>query len=195
MKYTIYDLKSGKIDKLIICPGSELEFQYEAKTQGSINGFIADSVFYINTETLEPTPIPTQDSPDTIFDWATKQWYDPRTLEDLKDAKWAQVKAAREAAIDAALPTPYGTFDSDASARTSITDAVLMLQSLAALGQPTTVDFTLADNSVVTLTTAEMVNVGLLLGQKVQAAYAAARALRAQIEASTTPAEVAAVAW
>lgn len=129
------------------------------------------------------------------WDDSTMEWVDTRTLQDLKDAKWGQIKAAREAAIDAPLSTPFGDFDSDERAQKSITDAVLMLQSLESLGTPGTIDFTLFDNSVVTLDTAQMVQVGLLLGQKVQAAYTLARALRLQIDAATTPAEVAAVVW
>lgn len=117
------------------------------------------------------------------------------TLAQLKEAQWATIKAAREAAIDAPLVTPYGTVDSQAKDRTNITDAILLLQTLEAAGTPTTIDFTLADNTAVTLTTAQMVNIGLLLGQKVQAAHGQARARRAQIDAATTKAEVEAVVW
>jgi hypothetical protein len=139
--------------------------------------------------------MPAQPSGAHVFDWTTKQWVDPRTLKDLQDARWEIIKAARAAYIDAPLSTPHGTFDSDASARTSITDAVLMLKSQEDLGQAGTIDFTLADNSVVTLTTSQMVEVGLLLGQKIQQAYTTSRARRAAIEAATTPAEVDAISW
>lgn len=120
---------------------------------------------------------------------------DMRSLQDFKDAQWTAIKQARAAAIDAPLVTPYGTFDSNVAARTSITDAVLMLQTLEGLSQPTTIDFTLADNQVVTLTTAQMVQVALLLGQQVQAAYGRARDLRVQIEAAPDPATVDLIIW
>lgn len=139
--------------------------------------------------------VPVQPDPAQRWGWGTKTWYDPRTLQDRKDAKWEAIKVSRASLIDAPLLTPYGTFDSDASARTSITDAVLMLKSMEDMGQAGTIDFTLANNSVITLTTAQMVEVGLLLGQKVQQAYTTSRARRVQIEAATTPAEVEAVAW
>lgn len=116
-------------------------------------------------------------------------------LQDHQAAKWLQVKQARESAINAPLATPYGTFDAHAKARASITDAVLLLQALSAQGTPQTIDWTLADNTVVTLTTAQMAEVGVLLGQQVQAAYAQARSLRLQIDTSTTPQEVALVVW
>lgn len=130
-----------------------------------------------------------------VFDWPTHQWIDPRSLAEHKDAKWEEVKAAREAAINAPLVTPHGTFDSGPSDRTNITDAVLMAQTLAALGQPVAIDFTLADNAVATLNAAQMVEVGLYLGAKVQAAYATARTLRGAIEAATTIAQVQAIHW
>lgn len=117
------------------------------------------------------------------------------SLDTAKMRKWAQIKQARAGAIDAPLATPYGVFDCVASVKTNITDAVLMMQTLAAMGQPITVDFTLFDNSVVTLTTTQMVTVGLLLGQKSQLAYNRARVLREQIDAATTLSELEAVSW
>lgn len=122
-------------------------------------------------------------------------WHDPRTLDDLKAARWAQIKAVRAAAIDAPLATLYGRFDCGPADRTNITDAVALLQTLAAAGTPTTVTFTTADNVAVTLTLAQMVHIGLLLGQRVQAAYATARALRAQIDAAQAADDLAAIHW
>lgn len=123
------------------------------------------------------------------------EWHDPRTLDDLKAARWAVVKTARAAAIDAPLSTPYGTFDCGPADRTNITDAIALLQTLAAAGTPTTVTFTTADNGAVVLTTADMVHIGLLLGQRVQAAYATARSLRAQIDAAQAADALAAIHW
>ena len=139
--------------------------------------------------------IPERPSQHHVWDWGTKAWMDPRTLDDLKAAKWVQIKAAREAAIKAPLVTPYGTFDADADARANITDTILLLQTMEAMGQPGEVDFTLEDNTVLTVTTAQMVMVGLLLGQQVQGAYNTGRLLRGDIKAASTAEEVAAIAW
>lgn len=138
---------------------------------------------------------PERTSPIHYWDAPGKQWVDHRTLNQVKDAQWSFVKSARQAAIEAHLVTPFGTFDADQSSQKAITDSVLMLQTLASIGQPTTIDFTLADNSTVTLDTTQMVTVGLLLGQQTQVAHAQARTLRTQIEAATTIAEVEAVTW
>ena len=135
--------------------------------------------------------------PSPLHKWINKKggWEDPRTVQDFKDAKWGSIKESREAAINAPLLTPYGTFDSDPKSRQNITDAILMLKSLEDLGSPTTIDFTLADDTARTLTTAEMVMVGLLLGQKIQAAHAQARALRGALDLATTKEEVEAITW
>jgi len=130
-----------------------------------------------------------------VFNYTTKQWEDPRTLDDLKAAQWAKIKAAREAAINAPLETPYGTVDSGPDDRGNITDAVMLLQTMESLGTPITIEFTMFDNTPITLTTAQMVHIGLLLGQKVQAAYVRSQACRAAINAATTKEEVEAVVW
>jgi hypothetical protein len=120
---------------------------------------------------------------------------DLRTLEQRKAERWEQIKLARTAAINAPLVTPYGTFDADPASRQNITDAILMVQTLDQLGEPSSIDFTLADNSVVTLTVSEMVDVGLRLGAQVQAAHATSRVLRGQLDAATTAEAVDSVHW
>lgn len=138
---------------------------------------------------------PAQPSAHHTWDRIAKVWADVRTMEQRKREKWAQIKASRAAMLDAPLATPFGVFDSDAAARTSITDAMLLAQTLAGLGTPAVTTFTLADNSSVDLDTAAMVTVGVLLGQKVQSANAISRALRVDIEAANSPQQLAAVTW
>lgn len=138
---------------------------------------------------------PVRPSPVHVFCWDSKMWVDPRSLSDVRATRWADVKLARYAAVTAPIVTEHGTFDASLVAQKSITDAILMLQTLEFLGTPQTIDFTLSDNTTATLTTAQMVQVGLALGAQTQAAYATARGLRAQIEAATTIAEAEVVVW
>lgn len=155
---------------------------------------VAGEDYYI-TATANIAATPARPSPNHAWDWATHSWQDMRALETVKESTWAAMKLAREATIDAPLATPYGAVDSKAKDRTNITDAVLLLQTLAAIGQPTTIDFTMADNTTVTLDTTQMVTVGLLLGQKVQTAHSRARVLRAAIDDATTIAQLEALTW
>ena len=112
-------------------------------------------------------------------------------IEAEKATKWELMKLARSAALDAPMATPYGTFDCDAASRKNITDAVLMSQ----FATPFSIDYTLADNTTATLDAAAMANVGLLLAQKVQNAYAIGRTLRAAIEAAPTVEALEQITW
>lgn len=132
-----------------------------------------------------------------IWDFASRTWINPRTLPVLKLIKWEEIKALRELAIEAPFATPFGTFDGDSKARKDITDTIMLMQNAESFGMgPQTTDFTLADNSVaVGLTTAQMVQVGLLMGAKVKAAYDRGRVLREQIDAAQTKEELSAITW
>lgn len=139
-----------------------------------------------------PVSMPASPGPNYVFDYSAKQWSDPRSLVDVRAATWAAVKASRDAAINAPLVTPRGTFDSDDRARANIGGSVALAQTL---GTAFSAVYTLADNSAVTLDAAAMVSVGIAMGMKVQAAFATGRTLRAQIDAAATPAALALIAW
>ena len=138
-------------------------------------------------------------SPGASFIWDTqsKEWRDPRTLDDLKAAKWEEIRAAREAAKTAPLmDTPFGTFDTDKAGVENITWALQGLNAAAQIGAaPDTIRWTLADNSVIDLTRLQLDQVGLLLMQRGNTAHEKARALRDQINAATTREAVEAIVW
>lgn len=134
---------------------------------------------------------PHQPAPHNIFNWHTKQWEDPRTVQELKRNKWRDIKEAREAAINAVLITPYGMFDSDAKSRATITGAVLM----ASLYSEFSIDWTLADNTLRTLNAQEMISVGMYLSSHTSLNYQKGRRLRIELEAALTIKEVASISW
>lgn len=140
-------------------------------------------------------PFPEQPSPSHTWDWATKTWADVRTIEQVREDKWDQFKAARTALFNAPMQTPYGLFDSDPQSRAFIESTVVLLQSMANIGQPGTVNFVLFDNSRVELGLEEMVNVGLMLGAKIQQGFNIAGDLRDALDAATTIEEVQAINW
>jgi hypothetical protein len=116
-------------------------------------------------------------------------------IEGARVRKWAEMKAIRQAIFDAPLVTPYGTFDSDARGREGIKEAVLLANNLTALGLDTPIRFTLADDTRPEFTAAEIVQVGLLLAQKVQGAYDTGDTLRQAIDAAATIEAVNAITW
>jgi len=129
------------------------------------------------------------------YDINSHEWIDPRTLDQVKLQQWNVIKNARELAIVSPLSTPYGTFDASTVSQKSITDAILLLQTLEQLGTPSTIDFTLATNETVTLTTAQIVQVGLLLGTRTQQLFAHGRLKRDLLIAATTIADVEQIVW
>lgn len=125
------------------------------------------------------------------FNWQTKQWEDPRTLQDFREAQWATIKQARTNAEYVGFTWDGSTFDSDAISQNRITGAV----TLAQMSPEFTIGWVLADNSVRTLNQMDMLQVGGALGQHVAAIFAKAAGLRAQIEAATTREAVELVVW
>jgi hypothetical protein len=126
------------------------------------------------------------------WDNAAMAWIDVRTLDEAKADQWAAIKAAREAAEYGGFAWDGSMFDSDANSQSRIQGGVQLANTV---GSTFSIDWTLADNTVRTLSAADMVNVGLALGQHVETQFSKARTLRAQIEAATTAAEVVAVNW
>lgn len=116
-------------------------------------------------------------------------------LARAKDEKRAEIKAARQAAIDAPLQTQWGTFDSDKTARDNIANTVQLLDKLAERGMPSDTTFGLAGGARITMTREDMGTVGLMLGAKVQAAYDRAGQLMDAIDAATTTEEVGSIQW
>lgn len=123
------------------------------------------------------------------WDPLVEQWV--IALSDAKADRWATIKAARAAAEFGGFSWGGSAFDSDALSQSRVMGAV----QLAQLDPGFTIAWTLADNSVRILNAQDMVAVGVALGQHVAVQHEKARALRAQIEAAQTAAEVAAVTW
>lgn len=189
--YIIYN-SQGRILRLVICDDITIQLR---PGEDYIEGNVDTAKYYVDVATKTFVEFPPQPNKYCIWDWTLHTWVDPRTLQDYKDEKWSEIKRDRDAAINAPLSTPYGVFDADANSRANIANAVLYLQTLEQQGTPGTIDWTLADNTTITLNYAEMSSVGLLLGQRTNAAYDTGRALRTQIDAATTIAEVEAIHW
>jgi hypothetical protein len=147
-------------------------------------------------ESLAWVSKPPQPSRDHRWDPATKSWLNstpPLTLDQLKAARWEAMKAERTRAEAAPFTWNGLVFDADVQRVTGAATGAMLAQLT---GSPFAVDWTLADNSVVTLDAAEMTQVGMALLQHVEAAHSRARALRTLIFTNAaTPEEVAAITW
>ena len=126
-----------------------------------------------------------------VWDAAQIQWIDSRDLAAKKDAKWEQIKAARAAAEYGGFTWDGSTFDSDLASQQKIMGSA----QLASLITGYSVDWTLADNTVRSLTASDMTSVGEALGQHVNTQYVHARTLRQQIADAQTSQELESIVW
>jgi Domain of unknown function (DUF4376) len=141
-------------------------------------------------------PAPAADELRTwAWDEATRRWVAVPTLAALKLAARDRIKAAREAAISAPKLTSFGTFDATLEARSNIAAVVAMAQTAEKLGLPSSVSFTLADNTRPEFTLAQIESAALQVGAQVQAAYDHADELFQQIEAAADAAALASINW
>jgi hypothetical protein len=172
----------------------------------------------VDIETVPPDPLPTDDfglplpwypplvgyqppAPDDtdLQTWAwdeeIERWVASPTLAALRLARWSQVKVQRAASEFGGFAWDGSAFDSDEMSQARIIGAVQMAVLAAAAEQPFAIDWTLQDNTVRTLSGADMIAVGLALGTHVATAHTIARALRDAIEAAATAEELEAIEW
>lgn len=145
---------------------------------------------YMNGSTY--VPLPAAPSDNHVFNWVTKEWEDPRTLQDHKDAKWEAMKAARDAAERSTFTWNGHTVDADMARLNGAATSVMIAQ---AQGYNYSDTWTLADNSTLSVTGSDILSMGLALAAHVSACHAHGRALRQQILDCTTKEQVDAIEW
>lgn len=118
-----------------------------------------------------------------------------QTLDQAKLRRWSEIKSIRTSVEFGTFTCNGNVFDGDQTAQPRIIGAVQLANMAIATSQPFSVDWTLHDNSVVTLSATDMVAVGQALATNVVYAHTVGRSLRAAIEAAVTVAEVQAVQW
>lgn len=137
-------------------------------------------------------PLPEKPSSIHEFNWITKQWEDPRTLQDLKDAKWEAIKLARAAHETGTFQWNGHTIDADMARLNGAATSVMIAQ---AAGYTYSDVWTLADNTTIPVTGQDIFAMGLALAAHVSACHAQGRALRQLIYSRTTKEEVDAITW
>jgi hypothetical protein len=135
-------------------------------------------------------PVPYDGTDLTLWVWfwdkPTKRWTRRPRLKKLQLDRWLEIKAQRDAEIDAPLDTAWGLFDHDGPARSAIATTAA---ACAATGQA--VSYTLADNSQVTLSPAQIASVAAASHARLQAARGRANVLRQAIAEARRAADLA----
>ena len=128
-----------------------------------------------------------------VFDAATGVY-----LPDLPAARVRQralINAARDAAQDGGCDTPSGRFDSAPRSREFLNGAALAATLAGMNSQPFTINWTLANNSVVTLDGPQIIAAGLAVAAWVDSVHQRAVVLKSRIDAAETTAAISAIVW
>ena len=125
------------------------------------------------------------------FDYISKTWVDPHTLEEHKTAQWALIKAARDEAEFGGFTWDGSVFDSDPVSQARIQGAVL----LATNNPDFVVDWTLADNTVRRLAANDLSALSQALGEHMTLQHSRARDARALLDQATTLSEVQSISF
>ena len=190
-RYVISDAITGAIRRVTVCADANASVQALAGEVATPSESADPALHYIQNGA--PIAYPAKPSPFSTWDGA--RWVDPRPLAQAKADRWAAMKTLRATDLTAPLATPWGVVDATDEAQFNIVKRILMLNNLPLAQLPATLKFTLADNTDATVTPAQMVQIGLLLGQQAEAAFTRGRAVRAAINAAATAVEVEAIKW
>lgn len=125
-------------------------------------------------------PAPVVAYRDDAADW--RQKVQPN-LDQLKTAKHNAINDLKNTKQDTPAPTPFGAVDNDDSSKIKINGAVTMAMLAVQQGQPFSVDWTMADNSVQTFNSTQMMQMGEAAGQYISQVHDHARDLKAQVDA------------
>lgn len=119
------------------------------------------------------------------------EWEDVRPFDQQKSYKWERAKSERNNQEFGPFAWSGYTFDGDEPAQRRINLATMGAQAALIAGDAAwSVDWTLADNTSLTLSASDMIGVANALGANIAQAHATARAKRQQIEQATTNGEL-----
>lgn len=149
-------------------------------------------VAYTEQELITKANIPSRFH---TWDMETFTWVDTSLLSTKKLNKWEEIKAIRSSLEFSSFTWDTSEFDADSESQRRIQGAAQLAMIAVSANQSFEIDWTLANNSVRTLSGEEMISVGLALGTHVNTIYATARILRENIENCTTKEEVDAIIW
>lgn len=113
-------------------------------------------------------------------------------IDYARQEKWSEIKAIRDSKETSGCPFKGSVIDSDERSVTKINTAV---QSAQVYGEGFSIDWTMQDNSVMTLSYADMLSVPLALAAWSNYLHQHARQVRVQIDAAEGVADIMAIGW
>ena len=128
--------------------------------------------------------MPAQPSPYHTFDYTTKQWIDPRTLDEIKAQKWAEIKSQRDQLEFGGFEFEGNIYDSD-----QVSQGRIMGAAAAGIDQV----WTLRDNTTVNLTASQLQQLYAALQAHIASVHERGRIARQLIFDAETKEQVEAV--
>ena len=128
--------------------------------------------------------MPIQPSFNHIFDYDLKQWVDARSLEDVKQQKWYEIKNLRDSLEFGGFEFEGGLYDSD-----QVSQGRIMGAASAGIDQT----WTLADNTTVALSALQLQQLYAALQAHIASVHARGRIARQLIFEAETEEEVEAI--
>ena len=142
------------------------------------------STDYFDSESKKFVSVGDPPTRNHTFDYTTKQWVDPRTLDEIKAQKWAEIKSQRDQLEFGGFEFESNIYDSD-----QVSQGRIMGAASAGIDQT----WTLADNTTVDLTALQLQQLYAALQVHIASVHERGRKARLAIESAVTKEEVEAI--
>lgn len=123
-------------------------------------------------------PMPLSASPHCVFNYETKNWEDNRTLDEIKQSMWIEIKQQRESAEIGGFLFDGNLYDSDETSQRRILGADKF--------KVDQIEWTLKNNQVVKLTFEQLTKLQAALVEHISLCHQRARVARQKIDESST---------
>ena len=154
---------------------------------------VSDETHFVNVESKTLERFPDKPSECHVWNWTSRSWvFSDAALTQEKERRRAEITRLRDAEERGGFPAFGKVFDSDPTSVQRISMAAQAAQ-LAPAGF--SIEWTCQDNSIITLSRDQLIQMPLIMAQASNALHEKARTLKAQIDAATSIEEVEAVAW
>jgi len=149
---------------------------------------------YIYHAWESPVALSAAPTPTSELRWIDNapRWVESADLGAAKAQAWEGTRSSRDNAERGVFEFDGDWYDIN---KENVSGAALAALMAQLAGQPFSIDWTLADNSVKTLDGAQVQQLGIAMVRHIDTLHATTRALRQQIEAATTPEQAYAVVW
>lgn len=153
-----------------------------------------------NTTPTVVSCLPTKpdDTPSMGWEWSISGdcWVGVPTLYGAQKSRWEEAKEARDLASVAPITVNDHTYDADQSSTFKILGTVVRAMYAQASGNTEwQEEWTFSDNTKAWLPAAEIVEVGMAIGDRTSAIHRASREVHDQIFACTSIPQVATISW